>query len=96
MSMVSVTIQLPEDVFLAIQSAGLDKERIKEELQESAAVNLFRKGVLSLGKASKFAGMCIADFRELLVKSGLPIVDYSLEDYEEDMEAVKEVEEMLR
>ena len=48
-------------------------------------VKLFETGRLSLGQAAKLAGYSKATFIELLGKLGVPVIDYSAEDLQQEM-----------
>lgn len=91
MNTVNIKVQFPEDVFVAIQSAGISRDNVEKEVREATAVNLFKKGVLSLGKGSELARMCLADFIDLLVKNDVPVVEYTEEDYKRDLKVAKRV-----
>lgn len=90
MSVVNVSLTMPGDVYSALRSAGLDQERIGEQARRLLALWLYRDGVLSFGKAARLAGMCYADFRNCLVMNDVPIVEYTVEDYEQDQAAVQQ------
>lgn len=42
----------------------------------ASAVNLFKTGEFSLGKASKLAGMTLPDFIEYVSQLDIPVVNY--------------------
>ncbi len=90
MGVVNVSLAMPSDVYSALRSAGLDRERIGEEARHLLALRLYRDGVLSFGKAACLAEMCHADFRNWLVMNGVPAVEYTAEDYEQDKAAVQQ------
>ena len=85
MSVVKLEVKLPEDIYLTLQAAGFDKETLSERLKQDLAMRLYAEHRLSLGKASRMAGMSRADFMDLLVKNGLAVVEYTEEDYEKDV-----------
>ncbi|RMF31364.1 MAG: UPF0175 family protein [Chloroflexi bacterium] len=89
MQAVYVNLTLPADVYVALRSAGIDQERLREEARRLLALWLYRDGVLSFGKAAHLAGMGYADFRRWLVANNVPVVDYTLEDYEQDKAAIQ-------
>ena len=51
------------------------------------AEHLFKEGVLSLGKAAKMAGMAYVLFSEHWSRIGIPVVDYSPDELEAELEA---------
>ena len=62
-------------------SEGLMDHGAKTALAEY----LFKEGVLSLGKAAKVAGMPYVLFSEHLSRIGIPVVDYPVDDLEEEL-----------
>ena len=42
-----------------------------------------------MGKAAELAEICLADFMELLVEGRVTVVEYTLEDFRDDLEALK-------
>jgi predicted HTH domain antitoxin len=50
------------------------------------AIKLFETEKLSLGKAAEVAGLSYRTFYELLVRYGVPVVDYSEEDIKAEIE----------
>lgn len=89
MQTVHVNLFLPADVYVTLRSAGIDRKRLREEARHLLALWLYRDGVLSFGKAARLAGMSYADFRSWLVTNGVPVVDYTVEDYEQDGDAIR-------
>jgi predicted HTH domain antitoxin len=53
------------------------------------AERLYQKGTVSLGKAAKIAGMTYVLFSEHLSKLGIPVIDYSTDDLEEELRIAK-------
>ncbi|MFB0545710.1 MAG: UPF0175 family protein [Anaerolineae bacterium] len=89
MSTVKLEMTLPEDVYLTLQSVGFNKERLNERLKQELAMKLYADQSLSLGKASRMAGMSRADFMELLLRNGLAVIEYTEEDYEKDTATIR-------
>lgn len=85
MRAVDIKVSFPEDVFLAIRSAGFSEEKIRVEIKRSLALNLFKKGVLSFGKAASLADMCKSDFMTFLDQEGIAL-HYGVEALERDIE----------
>jgi predicted HTH domain antitoxin len=84
---VTVEISFSPEVFVAMKMIGLDGERLSKEMKRTMAIDLFKRGLLSIGKAAELAEICLADFMEILVKEGVAVVEYTLEDLRKDMEA---------
>ena len=78
-----VAIEIPREV---VHATKMSLEELKREL----AIHLFQQGKLSFGKAKEMAGMTVWAFQQLLGARGI-LVHYGLEEYEEDLEALKEL-----
>ena len=59
-----------------------------EELQREIAVMLFERGKLTMGKASRLAGMPRLQFQHLLASRQIP-VHYDVADLEADLETLR-------
>jgi len=81
---VEVTVEIPEDAYLALSSSGYSKARISDEARKLLAAHLFRNGILSLGKASEMAGLRMDDFVDLLDELGIPVLDYDEEELDSE------------
>ena len=60
-------------------------------MKKLLAVTLYVKGILGIGKARELAGASKLEFYALLMKDGVPL-NYSEEDVENDMIAIKALE----
>ncbi|AEK73673.1 hypothetical protein GQS_08895 [Thermococcus sp. 4557] len=63
----------------------------ERELVLLAAIELYREGKLSLGKAAEFAGLSVREFLYELRKRDVPI-NYTMENAEEDVKLVEGLE----
>ena len=59
-------------------------------LREIIAVNLYKEGLISLGKASEIAGVSRWEMFDILAAKKIPL-QYYPEDLEEDIETLKKV-----
>jgi len=82
-------MQLPEDAYWALESAGFDRQSLGDRMRHDLALRLYAEHVLSFGKAAKVAGTSYAEFWDLLVRRGIPVVEYTGEDYERDLEMIR-------
>ena len=89
MNTVTLNLKLPQDVYLALQSSGLNRDQLEAQASRDMAGQMYAEGRLSLGKAAKMAGLPISTFWLSLVERGLPVFDYTKEDYEDDLAVVK-------
>ncbi|WP_048151840.1 UPF0175 family protein [Palaeococcus ferrophilus] len=62
--------------------------RPSEELRLLAAIELYREGKLSLGKAAEFAGISVREFLYELRKRNIPL-NYDVEEAQRDIEVVE-------
>ena len=69
-----------------LDEVGLSKSEILIEL----SVSLYKRGVLSLGQASKLAGVKQIEFRRELGMRD-EYINYNIEDLEEDLMAIKKL-----
>ena len=60
------------------------------EMKQEIAVMLFQKEKLTLGQASRFAGMNQVAFQHLLASRQIPM-HYDVEDFEEDIKKLREM-----
>ncbi|MEL6440357.1 MAG: UPF0175 family protein [Cyanobacteria bacterium J06621_8] len=68
----ALEVQLPQDISV-------------EEARLLLMVKLFETGKLSVGQAADLAGYSKSTFIELLGKLGVPVVDYSPEELEQEL-----------
>jgi predicted HTH domain antitoxin len=84
---VRIEVDFPPDVFAAMKIVGLYVDKLEREVKSSVALSLFKKDLFSIGKAAELADMCLADFMDFLVANGIPVVEYTLEDFDKDRKA---------
>jgi predicted HTH domain antitoxin len=89
---VKVEMHFAPDVLVAMQMVGLHGDRLEQEMKKATAIDLFRRGLLSTGKAAELAGICLADFMDLLLAHDVPVVEYTIEEYEKDMKAFERLD----
>lgn len=63
----------------------------EQELVLLAAIELYREGRVSLGKAAQLAGLSVREFLYELRKRGIPI-NYTREEAEEDIRLIEGLE----
>ncbi|HRG77368.1 MAG TPA: UPF0175 family protein [Leptospiraceae bacterium] len=78
-----ITLDLPDRLELSYS-----KERIAEEIKLSYALFLYREGRVSISKASKICGKNIYDFMSECNKNKIPVIDYSVEDFKQELESL--------
>ncbi len=81
-------VNLPESFLNMLK---LKKEDLDQFIRHSLAVELYREGRLSLGKAAEVAGVKTKwEMLMLLNERGVPL-DYTAEDAEKDLKNLQEV-----
>lgn len=88
MNTMNLEMTLPQPIYLALQSAGLNREKLRERATCGLAIQLYEEGHLSLGKAAEMADMPLLNFWLLLVECGISVFDYTEEAYEADVDTV--------
>ena len=74
---------IPDEI---LQAARMTPEELKQEI----AIFLFHKGKLTLGQASRLAGMSRLRFQHLLASREIPL-HYDIADFEEDLKTLREL-----
>ena len=89
---ITIEISLSPEVSVAMKMLGLEGEKLAREMKQATALSLFKKGLLSIGKAAELADLCLADFADLLAGNQVAMVEYSSEDLQKDLEALAGLE----
>ena len=88
---ITVEIGFSPEVFVAIEMIGLEGEELAKEMKKATAIDLFKRGLLSIGKAAELAEICLSDFMDLLVKDGVAVAEYTVKDSEKDLETFERI-----
>jgi len=78
-----ISIEIPREIMRATRMTP-------QELKQDLAIFLFQQGKLSFGKAREMADMSVWAFQQLLGSRGIP-VHYDIEEYEEDLQTLREL-----
>lgn len=89
MSTLNVSLQLPRDLLGALD---VPEEQVERRLREMIALQLFREGRISSGKAAELLGISKLEFVQLLARYGLP---YSTETPGELAAEARTLEQLL-
>lgn len=65
---------------------GISREDIQQRIQEWLVLSLFTEQRISSGKAARLLGMSRLDFLALLRKRGIAYLDYSQDEWAEEVE----------
>ncbi|MHB8117630.1 MAG: UPF0175 family protein [Methanothrix sp.] len=88
MEMVLAEVDMPGSILALIK---VDRDQLAPFIKRSLAVELYREGKLSLGKAAELVGTKSKwEMLMLLSEKGVPI-DYTSEDAEDDLQTLREV-----
>jgi len=82
----TISIDIPSDVFLALNKS---ENELKKEMLLSMAVKLYQSEKLTMGKASQFAGMSRLEFEKYLSENDIPISLLSEEEIFSDVEKLR-------
>ena len=66
----------------------IDEEDIPAFIRKLVALELYREGKVSLGKASEIAGLSVWEMMSLLKERRIPL-NYSIKDFEKDLELLE-------
>jgi predicted HTH domain antitoxin len=89
--MITVTTQVPEDIYLVLQANGIFREILAERSRHLLAARFYQERVLSLGQAARLAGLDRWAFIELLAEHQIPVIDYTEEELAVEFKAVDQV-----
>ncbi len=74
--MTTLTIELPERVLDELHRSS---EEVTRDIRLASAVEWFRRGLISQGKAAELAGIARADFLDELAARRIPVFDVDVE-----------------
>jgi predicted HTH domain antitoxin len=80
--METLTIPVPENF---LEAVNMDKGAMIEAIRSEFACKLFREGVLSLEQGAEFCGITIYAFLDIVSAAGIPVVNYSPKELEEEV-----------
>lgn len=84
--MEQLTINYPEGLESAISTT---REELEYQIRLMAALKMFELGKLSSGKAAQLAGITRVEFFEMCGRYHVPIINYSPEELERELEALR-------
>jgi predicted HTH domain antitoxin len=88
MSEIKTTLNLPSSF---PSSVKISESEMPDFIKRTLAIELYREGKLSLGKAAELAGARNKwEMLTLLDKSGVPI-NYTIEDIEKDLDTLERI-----
>ena len=85
--METVSIDFPRDL---INIFKIREKEFPHKVRETLSIELYREGLVSIGKAAEIAKVSIWEMQEILARKKVPINYYS-EDLEADIKTLKKV-----
>jgi len=85
--MEKISIDVPKDLIHVLK---VRERELPKVLREIIAVNLYKEGLISLGKASEIAGVSRWEMFDILAAKKIPL-QYYPEDLEEDIETLEKM-----
>jgi predicted HTH domain antitoxin len=82
-----VEVTLSKDLFAML---GYSKSRAEEAIKEFSVLGLYLEQRISVGKAAELLGVRKREFVRLLSRRGIPYLDYTDEELDEEFRAVDE------
>ena len=79
--MSTVNVDLPAEL---VSVAKLDQGNVSQEAAKFIALELFREGTVSIGRAAELCATPLAAFMEFSAAHGVPPLNYGMEQFEED------------
>lgn len=82
---VVVPVRLSDESALAMRMLGLEGQKLAQAMRQATSVDLFRRGLLSIGQAAELAAVSLAEFADVLASGGVPLVEYTELDAQRDI-----------
>ena len=87
MAQTSFSVNIPGNLI----NLGIDQDEIQRRISEWLVFSLFSEGKISSGKAGKLLGISRLEFIKLLKTRGISFVNYTKDEIQEELEAVKKL-----
>jgi predicted HTH domain antitoxin len=84
--MPTVTIELPARLLAALQRSPDEVKAIEKEVLLAAAIDWYRRGLISQGRAAEIAGIPRAEFIDALDARQIEVVQIDLASLDRDIE----------
>jgi predicted HTH domain antitoxin len=82
-TMTTVQVRFPDDVFAALRKSPSEVER---EVRLAAAIDWYRRGLISQGRAAELAGLARADFLDELAARKIDVFHVDVADLQRELE----------
>jgi predicted HTH domain antitoxin len=87
--METVAVELPSAL---LKAANLEERNLSQEAARLLALELYREGKVSLGRAAELCQTPLAAFMNFAARHGVPPLRYSSEDLEEERRSTEHLE----
>lgn len=87
MAQTSFSVNIPSNLI----NLGINQDEIQRRISEWLVFSLFSEGKISSGKAGKLLGISRLEFIKLLKTRGISFVNYTEDEIQEELEAVKKL-----
>jgi predicted HTH domain antitoxin len=84
--MVTVTIPLSDDFVFTLNQTP---KEITENMKLQYAAKLFQDGKITIAQGAEFCGIAFTDFMFTLGKMGIPVIDYSPDELDKELECLR-------
>ena len=79
------------EVEVDVRDEGVDKKLLTEHLRKEAIPALFADRKIAAGEAARSLGTTRIEFIDLCQKRGIPLYDYTLEDFDQDLKTIDDL-----
>ena len=76
------------EIEVDVGDEAVDKKQLEEHLRKEAILSLFADGKMPAGRATRALGLTRHQFMDLLKQRGIPIVNYTIDDFDQDVKTV--------
>lgn len=83
-----IKISIPSDLFIALNKS---ENELKNDICIYTALQFYMMNKLTIGKASKLAGVSRLEFEELLSKNKISISNLGIKDIQEDIKKLEKI-----
>lgn len=86
MNSIKIEIEVPEELLLNLKQSG---EEFKKEVKLIMAIELYKKGKLSLGKAAELSGFTKIGFVDMLNFRGESVFNYTDDEIDNEIQNIR-------
>lgn len=89
MNNIKIEIEIPEEILANLKQST---DEFKKDLKLTMAVELYKKGKLSLGKATELSGFSKMGFIDMLNYRGEPVFNYTDDEIDMEIQNIKKLD----